>query len=59
MLTEENEDQNDISFLDDTENSYNNSTETNIRKENERIIRLSFNKLIGKNSSLEYGFESA
>ena len=59
MLTEENEDQNDISFLDDTENSYNNSTETNIRKENERIIRLSFNKLIGKNSSLEYGLESA
>ena len=52
MLTEENEDQNDISFLDDTENSYNNSTETNIRKENERIIRLSFNKLIGKNLSL-------
>ena len=59
VLTEENEDQNDISFLDDTENSYNNSTETNIRKENERIIRLSFNKLIGKNSSLEYGLESA
>ena len=59
VLTEENEDQNDISFLDDTENSYNNSTETNIRKENERIIRLSFNKLIDKNSSLEYGFESA
>ena len=59
VLTEENEDQNDISFLNDTENSYNNSTETNIRKENERIIRLSFNKLIGKNSSLEYGFESA
>lgn len=59
VLTEENEDQNDISFLDDTENSYNNSTETNIRKENERIVRLSFNKLIGKNSSLEYGLESA
>ena len=59
VLTEENEDQNDISFLDDTENSYNNSTETNIRKENERIIRLSFNKLIDKKSSLEYGFESA
>ena len=59
VLTEKNEDQNDISFLDDTENSYNNSTETNIRKENERIIRLSFNKLIGKNSSLEYGLESA
>ena len=59
VLTEENEDQNDISFLDDTENSYNNSTETNIRKENERIIRLSFNKFIGKNSSLEYGLESA
>ena len=59
VLTEENEDQNDISFLDNTENSYNNSTETNIRKENERIIRLSFNKLIGKNSSLEYGLESA
>ena len=59
VLTEENEDQNDISFLDDTENSYNNSTETNIRKENERIIRLGFNKLIGKNSSLEYGLESA
>ena len=59
VLTEENEDQNDISFLDDTENSYNNSTETNIRKENERIIRLSFNKLISKNSSLEYGLESA
>jgi len=59
VLTEENEDQNDISFLDNTENSYNNSTETNIRKENERIVRLSFNKLIGKNSSLEYGLESA
>ncbi len=59
VLTEENEDQSDISFLNDTENLYNNSTETNIRKENERIIRLSFNKLIGKSSSLEYGFESA
>ena len=59
VLTEENEDQNDISFLDDTIDSYNNSIETNIRKENERIIRLSFNKLIGKSSSLEYGIESA
>jgi len=59
VLTEENEDQIDISFLDDTINSYKNSSETNNRKENERIIRLSFNKLIGKNSSLEYGVESA
>ena len=59
VLTEDNEDQNDISFLDDTINSYNNSSETNNRKENERIIRLSFNKLIGKSSSLEYGVESA
>ena len=59
VLTEENEDQNDISFLDDTINSYKNSSETNNRKENERIIRLSFNKLIGKSSSLEYGIESA
>jgi len=59
VLTEENEDQNDISFLDDTVNSYNNSSETNNRKENERIIRLSFNKLIGESSSLEYGIESA
>ena len=59
VLTEENEDQIDISFLDDTINSYKNSSETNNRKENERIIRLSFNKLIGKSSSLEYGVESA
>ena len=59
VLTEENEDQNDISLLNDTENAYQNSAETNIRKENERIIRLGFNKLIGKNSSLEYGIESA
>ena len=59
VLTEENEDQNDVSFLDDTVNSYNNSSETNNRKENERIIRLSFNKLIGESSSLEYGIESA
>ena len=59
VLTEENEDQIDISFLDDTINSYKNSSETNNRKENERIIRLSFNKLIGKSSSLEYGIESA
>ena len=59
VLTEENEDQNDTSFLDDTIDSYNNSDETNIRKENERIIRLSFNKLIGKSNSLEYGIESA
>ena len=59
VLTEENEDQNDISFLDDTIDSYRNSDETNIRKENERIIRLSFNKLIGKSNSLEYGIESA
>ena len=59
VLTEENEDQIDISFLDDTINSYKNSSETNNRKENERIIRLSFNRLIGKSSSLEYGVESA
>ena len=59
VLTEENEDQNDTSFLDDTIDSYRNSDETNIRKENERIIRLSFNKLIGKSNSLEYGIESA
>ena len=59
VLTEENEDQIDISLLDDTVNSYKNSSETNNRKENERIIRLSFNKLIGKSSSLEYGVESA
>ncbi len=59
VLTEENEDQTDISFLDDTINSYKNSSETNNRKENERIIRLSFNKSIGKSSSLEYGVESA
>ncbi len=59
VLTEENEDQIDISFLDDSINSYKNSSETNNRKENERIIRLSFNKLIGKSSSLEYGVESA
>ena len=59
VLTEENEDQIDISLLDDTVNSYKNSSETNNRKENERIIRLSFNKLIGKSSSLEYGIESA
>ena len=59
VLTEDNEDQNDISFLDDTISSYNNSAETNIRKENERIIRLSFNKLLGNSSSLEYGIESA
>jgi outer membrane receptor for ferrienterochelin and colicin len=59
VLTEENEDQIDISFLDDTINSYKNSSETNNRKENERIIRLSFIKLIGKSSSLEYGVESA
>ena len=59
VLTEENELQNDISFLDDTYNFYNDSSELNNRKENERIIRLSFNKLIGKNSALEYGVESA
>ena len=59
VLTEENEDQTDISFLNDTINSYKNSSETNNRKENERIIRLSFNKSIGKSSSLEYGVESA
>ena len=59
VLTEENEDQNDTSFLDDTIDSYRNSDETNIRKENERIIRLSFNKLISKSNSLEYGIESA
>ena len=59
VLTEENEDQTDISFLDDTVNFYNNSSETNNRKQNERIIRLSFNKLIGESSSLEYGVESA
>ena len=59
VLTEENEDQNDISFLDDTIDFYNNSVETNIRKENERILRLSFNKLIGKSNALEYGIESA
>ena len=59
VLTEENQLQNDISFLDDTYNFYNDSSELNNRKENERIIRLSFNKLIGKNSALEYGVESA
>ena len=59
VLTEDSEDQNDVSFLDDTINSYINSAETNIRKENERIIRLSFNRLLGNNSSLEYGIESA
>ena len=59
VLTEENELQNDISFLDDTYDFYNDSSELNNRKENERIIRLSFNKLIGKNSALEYGVESA
>tara|TARA_B100001996_G_scaffold148622_1_gene113145 strand:+ start:224 stop:2323 length:2100 start_codon:yes stop_codon:yes gene_type:complete len=59
VLTEENEDQKDISFLNDTVNYYQSSLETNDRSENERIIRLSFNSAIGKGKSLEYGFESA
>ena len=57
ILTEDIEDQTDISFLDDTA-IFNNSSETNNRKQNERIIRLSF-KTIGESSSLEYGVESA
>ena len=44
VFTKENEDQEDLSFLNDTINLYNNIVETNDRSESERIIRLSFNK---------------
>ena len=59
VFTKENEDQEDISFLNDTINFYNSSIETNDRSESERIIRLSFNKQLSKGGYLEYGFESA
>ena len=59
VFTKENEDQEDISLLNDTINFYNNSTETNDRSESERIIRLSFNKQRSKGGYIEYGFESA
>tara|TARA_Y100000389_G_scaffold49250_1_gene44924 strand:+ start:12424 stop:14520 length:2097 start_codon:yes stop_codon:yes gene_type:complete len=59
VLTKENEDQEDLSFLNDTVNLYNNIVETNDRSESERIIRLSFNKQRSKGGYLEYGFESA
>ena len=59
VFTKENEDQEDLSFLNDTVNLYNNIVETNDRSESERIIRLSFNKQRSKGGYLEYGFESA
>jgi hypothetical protein len=59
VFTKENEDQEDISLLNDTINFYNNSIETNDRTESERIIRLSFNKSLSKGGYLEYGLESA
>ena len=59
VFTKENEDQEDISFLNDTINFYNSSIETNDRSESERIIRLSFNNQRTKGGYLEYGFESA
>ena len=59
VFTKENEDQEDLSFLNDTVNLYNNIVETNDRSESERIIRLSFNKTLSKGGYLEYGLESA
>ena len=59
VFTKENEDQEDLSFLNDMINLYNNIVETNDRSESERIIRLSFNKQRSKGGYLEYGFESA
>ena len=59
VLTKENEDQKDSSYLNDNVNFYENSRETNDRSQSERIIRLSFNSLVGKGGSFEYGFESA
>ncbi len=59
VLTKENENQKDSAFLNNTKSLYESSRETNDRTESERIIRLSFNSLVGKGGSLEYGFESA
>ena len=59
VLTKKNENQIDSSYLNDTVNFYESSRETNDRSQSERIVRISFNSVISKGGSLEYGFESA